>query len=66
MGTVNRNEPKVGFTREQLEYLEKQFPEDLTLRNTDDMYIQTGKRMVVKHIAWLIEQSLKRAQQEKL
>ncbi len=53
------NKPTIGFTREHLKYLEKVFPEITDTTDTNTLLVNTGKRAVVKHIEYLVENGKK-------
>ena len=53
------NKPTVGFTKEHLNYLQKVFPELLNTTDTNELLVNSGKRAVVKHIEYLVENGKK-------
>jgi hypothetical protein len=52
-------EPKVGFTRQHLEYLDKQFPELTDETDVNKLLVNSGKRAVVKYIEQLVTTNAK-------
>lgn len=44
------SDQKVTFTREQIEWLENQFPESLWEENANDMFRKAGQRSVLARI----------------
>lgn len=53
------NKPTVGFTKEHLKYLQKVFPEVVDTTDTNELLVNAGKRTVVKHIEYLVENGKK-------
>lgn len=51
------------FTKEQLEYLNRVFPENTDVLDNSSMYYRAGQRQVLSHIEYLIEQARKRTQE---
>lgn len=51
------------FTKEQLEYLNRVFPENTDVLDNSNMYYRAGQRQVLYHIEYLIEQARKRTQE---
>ena len=51
------------FNKEQLEYLNKVFPENTDVLDNSSMYYRAGQRQVLSHIEYLIEQARKRTQE---
>ena len=51
------------FNKEQLEYLNRVFPENTDVLDNSDMYYRAGQRQVLSHIEYLIEQARKRTQE---
>lgn len=54
---------KVIFTKEQLDYLDTVFPENTIVQEPNDMYYHLGRRSVVTHVRYLIDQARKRTQE---
>ena len=51
------------FNKEQLEYLNRVFPENTDVLDNSSMYYRAGQRQVLSHIEYLIEQARKRTQE---
>ena len=51
------------FNKEQLEYLNRVFPENTDVLELSSMYYRAGQRQVLSHIEYLIEQARKRTQE---
>jgi hypothetical protein len=51
------------FNKEQLEYLNRVFPENTDVLDNSSMYYRAGQRQVLYHIEHLIEQARKRTQE---
>lgn len=51
------------FNKEQLEYLNRVFPENTDVLELSSMYYRAGQRQVLYHIEHLIEQARKRTQE---
>lgn len=51
------------FNKEQLEYLNRVFPENTDVLDNSNMYYRAGQRQVLSHIEYLIEQARKRTQE---
>ena len=51
------------FNKEQLEYLNRVFPENTDVLDNSNMYYRAGQRQVLSHIGHLIEQARKRTQE---
>ena len=51
------------FNKEQLEYLNRVFPENTDVLDNSSMYYRAGQRQVLSHIGYLIEQARKRTQE---
>lgn len=64
--TINRNNIISNipvFNKEQLEYLNRVFPENTDVLDNSSMYYRAGQRQVLYHIEHLIEQARKRTQE---
>lgn len=64
--TINRNNIISNipvFNKEQLEYLNRVFPENTDVLDNSNMYYRAGQRQVLSHIEYLIEQARKRTQE---
>lgn len=64
--TINRNNIISNtpvFNKEQLEYLNRVFPENTDVLDNSSMYYRAGQRQVLSHIEYLIEQARKRTQE---
>ena len=59
--TNNTNIPV--FNKEQLDYLNRVFPENTDVLDNSNMYYRAGQRQVLQHIEYLIEQARKRTQE---
>ncbi len=51
------------FNKEQLDYLNRVFPENTDVLDNPNMYYRAGQRQVLSHIEYLIEQARKRTQE---
>ena len=51
------------FNKEQLEYLNRVFPENTDVLDNSSMYYRAGQRQVLSHREYLIEQARKRTQE---
>lgn len=51
------------FNKEQLEYLNRVFPENTDVLDNSSMYYRAGQRQVLSHIEYLIELARKRTQE---
>ena len=51
------------FNKEQLDYLNRVFPENTDVLDNSNMYYRAGQRQVLSHIEYLIEQARKRTQE---
>ena len=63
---TNRNNSIINipvFNKEQLEYLNRVFPENTDVLDNSSMYYRAGQRQVLSHIEYLIEQARKRTQE---
>ena len=63
--TINTNRNNIisnipVFNKEQLEYLNRVFPENTDVLDNSSMYYRAGQRQVLSHIEYLIEQARKR------
>ena len=66
--TINTNRNNIisnipVFNKEQLEYLNRVFPENTDVLDNSSMYYRAGQRQVLSHIEYLIEQARKRTQE---
>lgn len=67
LNTNNTNNTNISnipvFNKEQLDYLNRVFPENTDVLDNSNMYYRAGQRQVLSHVEYLIEQARKRTQE---